>query len=103
MSRSTIYIVPSAWEEIKRLPGTMRQRVRRAIATLADNPQPEHSRQLQSPAPEHTLWRLRLDRWRVVDLLSEADATVTVLAVRRRPPYDYGDLSGLLEQIADDT
>ncbi len=103
MSRSTIYITPDSREEIKRLPGNLRQRVRRAIAALADNPHPEQSRQLQSPEPDYTLWRLRLDRWRVVYLLSEADATVSVLAVRRRPPYDYGDLSGLLGQVADDT
>jgi hypothetical protein len=27
---------------------------------------------------------------------------VDVLAVRRRPPYDYGDLPDLLENLTDD-
>jgi mRNA interferase RelE/StbE len=81
----------------------MRQRVRREIAALADNPQPANSRQLQSSESEHTLWRLRLDRWRIVYLVTEEDAIVDVLSVRRRPPYDYGDLSDLLGQLPDDT
>ncbi|NJK82363.1 MAG: type II toxin-antitoxin system RelE/ParE family toxin [Chloroflexaceae bacterium] len=103
MSRYTVYVTPGAWAEIKRLPGNVRQRVRREIAALADNPQPVNSRQLQSSESEHTLWRLRLDRWRIVYLVTETDAIVDVLAVRRRPPYDYGDLSDLLEQLPDDT
>jgi mRNA interferase RelE/StbE len=102
MSRYTVYVTPDAWDEIKQLPGNVRQRVRREIGALAENAQPPHSRQLQSPEPEQTLWRLRLDRWRIVYLVTEADATVDVLAVRRRPPYDYGDLPDLLENLTDD-
>jgi len=42
------------------------------------------------------LRRIRLDRWRIVYIINEDDESVDVLAVRKRPPYDYGDLSTLL-------
>ena len=49
----------------------------------------------QSLSPD--VRRLRLDRWRIVYAITEADEVVDVLAVRKRPPYDYGDLESLLK------
>jgi len=72
VSRYTVYIVPDAWKEIKRLPGNMRQRVKRVIKKMADNPRLPKSKELDVPDFEHELRRLRLER--------------------KRPPYDYGDL-----------
>ncbi|MGQ9682523.1 MAG: type II toxin-antitoxin system RelE family toxin, partial [Anaerolineae bacterium] len=43
--------------------------------------------------------RLRLERWRIVYVVTEDDQTVDILAVRKRPPYDYGDLAALLATI----
>ncbi|WP_423224796.1 type II toxin-antitoxin system RelE family toxin [Candidatus Amarolinea aalborgensis] len=43
--------------------------------------------------------RLRLDKWRVVYAITEVESIVDVLAVRRRPPYDYGDLNALLSEL----
>jgi len=34
-----------------------------------------------------------------VDAIHEDDKIVDVLAVRKRPPYDYGDLESLLTEI----
>lgn len=62
MKRYTVYIVPSAWKEIKALPGHMRQRVRRAVDPLAENPRPGRSKELDVPNLEPELYRLRLDR-----------------------------------------
>ena len=42
------------------------------------------------------MYRLRLDRWRIVYGIMEEDKGVDVLAVRKRPPYDYGDLEELI-------
>lgn len=99
MSRYTVYVLPSAWQEIKDLPGHMRQRVRRAVDGLADDPHPPRSKRLtvEHLAPE--LYRLRLDRWRIVYTITEEYSTVDVLAVRKRPPYDYGDLEALIAEI----
>lgn len=116
MSRYTVYVTPRAWDEIKMLPGHVRQRVRRVIAALADEPRPSESKELlypsggrtarSQPAPEQLveapsdpvreLRRIRLERWRIVYAITEADQAIDVLTIRKRPPYDYGDLEQLL-------
>jgi len=40
-----------------------------------------------------------LDRWRIIYVIDEVDLRVHVLAVRKRPPYDYGDLEQLLQSM----
>ena len=97
MSRYTVYIIPRAWREIKNLPGNMRQRVKRAIDALADDPRPSRSESLNVPDFDVELRRLRLDKWRIVYVIIETDSIVDVVTVRKRPPYDYGDLEALLE------
>lgn len=96
MTPYTVYVTPTALHEIKELPGHIRQRVKRAIDQLADNPYPLDGRELEVPDLELKAYRLRLDRWRIVYVLSETERTVDVIAVRKRPPYDYGDLEKLL-------
>ena len=51
---------------------------------------------LDVPNFDPELRRLRLDNWRIVYAITEADKIVDVLAVRKRPPYDYEDLQTLL-------
>ncbi len=99
MSNYRVYITPQAFQEIKDLPGHMRQRVRREIRDLAQSPRPSHSKALDVPEFEYELRRLKLDKWRVVYLIIEADSTLSVLAVRKRPPYDYGDLGSLIKEV----
>ena len=101
VSRYTIYVTPQALHEIKGLPGHMRQRIKKAIDELTDDPRPSGSKALVMPEDsEHELWRLQLDQWRVVYAITEAEHAVDVLAVCRRPPYDYGDLEALLEDLS---
>lgn len=99
MSRYEVYVTPCAWAEIKGLPGHVRQRVRRAMGALRDDPRPPASKRLNVPALGRELRRLRLDRWRLVYAITEAEQVVDVLAVRRRPPYDYRDVEALLEEL----
>jgi mRNA interferase RelE/StbE len=96
MTQYTVYVNPHAWREIKNLPGNMRQRVKRAVDGLASNPRPPRSKHLDTPDLEPELYRLRIDRWRIVYAVSEQECAVDVLAVRKRPPYDYGDLGELI-------
>jgi len=98
MSRYTVYVIPRAWQGIKDLPGHMRQRVRRAADELADDPYPPGSRRLRSERVTPELYRLRLDRWRIVYGIAEEDKVVDVLAGCKRPPYDYGDLEELIAE-----
>lgn len=112
MAQYSIYITPTAWDEVDKLPGRMRQRVRRAITNLAHEPRPAQSKPLTNPIqadslpkeadeelePNRELRRIRLERWRIIYAITESEQVVDVLAVRKRPPYDYGDLASLLQQ-----
>ena len=93
-------ISPAAQDEIKRLPGTVRQRIRRAIKDFAVDPRPPHSKRLDFQLPEAEPRRLRLEHWRIIYVVIEDVQQVAVLAVRRRPPYDYADLPELLHDVS---
>lgn len=99
MSGYKLYITPDCFKEIKSLPGHIRQRVRKEIGDLANDPRPPQSKALNVHDIAVELRRLRLDKWRVLYAITEADKTVDVFAVRKRPPYDYSDLGELIEEI----
>ena len=100
--RYKVYVLPQAWKEIKQLPGNVRQRVKRAIDGLGNNPRPPRSIELDTsglPETDVELRRLRIERWRIVYAITETELYVDILAVRKRPPYDYGDLEWLLKEL----
>jgi mRNA interferase RelE/StbE len=105
VSQYSVYVTPSALSEVKDLPGHVRQRVKRAIDDLAANPHPPGSKTLDLsdseilPITDREVCRLRIEKWRVLYTITEAEKTVDVLAVRKRPPYDYGDLEELLKGV----
>jgi mRNA-degrading endonuclease RelE of RelBE toxin-antitoxin system len=100
-----VYVMPAALGEISQLPGNVRQRAKRAISSLSENPQPANSagldlsEELPGFDPGRDIRRLRIDRWRIVNVVTGSEKTVDILAVRKRPPYDYGDLRSLLAYI----
>jgi mRNA interferase RelE/StbE len=96
MSLYRIYLPPQVYREIKALPGHVRRKVKGAIADLANQPRPPQSKTLNFPGADREARRLRLNKWRVVYAVSEDEQTVSILAVRKRPPYDYQDLLDLL-------
>ena len=99
MSQYRVYVTPEALAEIKDLPGNIRQRIRQTVKAFANQPDLAQSKQLQLNDPDRQLFRLRLDNWRIVYVISEAEKTIDVIAIRKRPPYDYGDLVQLLEEL----
>jgi len=66
-------VSPAAQDEVRRLPGHIRQRVRRTIRSLADDPRPPRSRQLNFALSDAEPRRLRVDRWRIVYAVIETD------------------------------
>lgn len=95
-----IEVSPGARAEIPRLPGHVRQRIRRAISALAEDPRPPTSRLLDHDLAVGEPRRLRIDRWRIVYAVLGGDRRiVAVVAVRRRPPYTYQDLATLFDEI----
>lgn len=102
MSTYVVYVLPTALYEVKQLPGHIRQRVKRAIDALAENPRPSGSIQLSDlavPKRDVTAHRLKIEKWRILYAVDAQDGVIDVLAVRQRPPYDYGDLTELLQKI----
>ncbi|MCX6049586.1 MAG: type II toxin-antitoxin system RelE/ParE family toxin [Chloroflexi bacterium] len=102
MSTYNVYVIPQALREIKNVPGNLRQRIIAKIDDLENEPRPPASKELieiPMPRPNVHLHRLRLDKWRIVYAIDETDKAVDILAIRKRPPYDYGDLTKLLQQI----
>lgn len=99
MSQYSVYVVPDEFQAFKKLPGNVRHRIKRAIDDLAENPRPPESKRLDlgdAEEADNEIWRLRIANWRIVDLITETEKTIDVVAVRKRPPYDYGDLAQLL-------
>jgi mRNA interferase RelE/StbE len=89
-----------------RLPGDVRQRIRRAIDDLAQEARPPTSKGLALPegldARIRTEWearRIKLDDWRIVYAINETWREIAVLSVRQRPPYDYEDLDDMLAEL----
>ncbi|MFN8458990.1 MAG: hypothetical protein U0401_30795 [Anaerolineae bacterium] len=44
--------------------------------------------------------RLRLEEWRIVYAIIEDIKLTAIVAVRKRPPYDYTDLADLFADIS---
>jgi mRNA interferase RelE/StbE len=88
---------PNAWDELKRLPGNVRRQLTKAIDSLENDPRPPESQQLKLNDDPREVRRLRVAGWRVIYVVSENQ--LLILAIRRRPPYDYEDLGDLLADI----
>ena len=97
-----LWIEPVALKEIATLPGHLRQRVRRVATDLQKTPRPPNSRTQSVPADLQIdgveARRLRLDSWRILYLIDAELSIITIIAVRKRPPYNYDDLHELLSK-----
>lgn len=79
-----------AERQIERLPGHMRQRVKRIIATLTTNPRPTDAKRMDPP--HNDKWRLRLEHYRIIYSIEDAIVLVTVIRVAKRTKSTYDDL-----------
>lgn len=102
MASYQVHISARAEKEIRRLPGNFRQRTIRTLRSLEQTPQPADSIRLDltdSPitlTADMELRRIRMEEWRILYLIEHDLQLLTVLAVRKRPPYQYEDLADLL-------
>lgn len=103
MSPLELWIESEAYQARKALPGQVRQRVKREIGALANEPRPHNSRALDVTGldvPSGVEFRrVRVEQWRIVYALNPAEGWVWVLSIQRRPPYDYEDLSELVDLL----
>jgi mRNA interferase RelE/StbE len=101
--RYELLIEPAAYRQRTRLPGHVRQRIRRAIDGLAQHPRPHDSRALDTtgldvPAGVE-IRRIRMGQWRLIYAVSDVEKWVWVWGVRKRPPYDYDDLAEMIRSL----
>ena len=80
----------------KRLPGNIRRRMIVAIDALEVSLHPARSKRLGVEGDSREVRRLRLDKWRMIYLILEEQPII--LAIRKRPPYNYEDLRNLIEE-----
>lgn len=64
--------------DIERLPGHVRQRIKRTIYSLADNPRPPGAIELRNQPGRY---RIRLDDWRILYRIDDEDLIVTLVKV----------------------
>lgn len=100
-----IWLEPEVHQLRRSLPGSVRQRVKRAINKLSNNPRIAESKELDTEGMTMPtgieVRRLRLEGWRIIYAIHEADRWVWILAIHRRPPYNYEDLPELLSRLDD--
>ncbi len=97
-----VWLRPAVHTSRKQLPGYVRQRIRRILDDLGQNPYPAKSQSLELPASAPIEWavrRIRLDNWRIVYAVNETWQEIGVLTIQKRPPYDYEDLELLLSEL----
>lgn len=100
MTSYSLYLLPRALKEIDNLPGHVRQQVRRAVRRLPFDPEPPGSKHLDYAVKSGwEVWRLKYGSWRVIYVIDREMKQIYVVGVRKRPPYQYDDLNGLIMQI----
>ena len=99
----TLFVEPVVHASREKLPGQVRQRLRREIDSLAREPRPSGSRALDVSSldlpPEIEIRRLRLESWCLVYAIHTAESWIWVVGLHRRPPYDYADLPDLANKL----
>ena len=78
--RYRVLIVPSAEKELNALPLVARQRLRKKIASLSNEPRPRGTKKLE----DEDLYRVRVGDYRILHRISDKERLVTILAVGHR-------------------
>ena len=103
-ARFRLWVEPEVHSAREVLPGNIRQRMKRLINGLSIELRPANSRILDTEelgVPENVeIRRLRLDRWRILYAVNEAEGWVWVLQIHKRPPYQYEDLPEIVSKLS---
>ena len=102
MGSYRVEITNAAKREIRNIPGHIRPLIFREIRSLEKEIYPHTSKGMRSTKnfkiPKGIeMRRIRIDRWRIIYIIEREQSLVTVLAIRKRPPYQYNDLEELFE------
>lgn len=86
--------LPAVARQLKALPGRIQQEAYRAIADLESDPYPPDAEELRDHY--RGIWKIKIDGWRILYRVSEADHVVTIITVKRRDRNTYTRLFSLL-------
>jgi mRNA interferase RelE/StbE len=90
MTSYRIEYAPEVRSDLRQLPGDYRQRFRRSIEELAQNPRPRHAIQLRDRLNRY---RIRVDKWRIVYEVEDDVLLVLVLRIGQKlGPEFYEEL-----------
>ena len=81
MARYSLEIKPSAQRELDRLDDALFARIDRKILALSDNPRPSGCKKLKGYRNQ---WRIRIGDWRVVYIIDDSTASVSITRVAHR-------------------
>lgn len=74
---------------LRTAPGFYRQRFRRTIEGLAEDPRPAEAK----PTRDHDRYKIRFDRWRIIYVIRESDRAVRILRIAlKKGPGIYQNL-----------
>jgi mRNA interferase RelE/StbE len=82
-----VKIPKTVHHEIERLPGNIRQRVKKTIAGLAFEPRPPNASELEDELAG--FWRIKLEDHRIIYSIDDDVITVEVVRVTKRTPKPY--------------
>lgn len=74
----------SVRQEIERLPGDIRQRVKRTLAGLCIEPRPANASELTDELAR--LWRVKLEEYRIIYSIDDDIVAVEIVRVAKRTP-----------------
>jgi mRNA interferase RelE/StbE len=106
MASYQVNVSGAARGKVRNLPGNMRQRIVRLLRELEATPRPSSSKPLDLSGLEVRLEtgaearRIRVEGWRVIYVIEDEAEQIFVLAIRKRPPYQYEDLAQLLDDLS---
>lgn len=92
MNRNRYWVeIPDHVEKaIDRLPGHIRQRVKRMIADLADDPYPAYAEELHNALAG--LYKIKVENYRILYEVFDDIIVVEIVRVARRGPNTYSGL-----------
>ena len=88
--RYQINYADEARRSLRTLPGNYRQRIRRLVESLADEPRPQQAIELRDMPNRY---RIRVDHWRLIYRIYDDEIVVLVLDIRYKTgPETYDEI-----------
>ena len=89
-----IELIPPARDEIRALPGSVREQALELVIALGDEPRPARARQLEGRPEIHRIWLA--GRWRVAYEIDAEARRLLILRLRREGKIEFDILPSFM-------